>query len=103
MAPRLVRWVVVAVCAAGIAGMIVASIADATGAALTFGLITAAAVACLMVATAVAAPSPGTAPVDDVRAARVEEMVQNLVAAGADEGDLRRLVREASRLRIPTS
>src|SRR5687767_2902941 len=53
MSPRVVRRVVIAVCVAGIAGMIVSSIADNTGAALTAGLVTAIAVLCLIVATAV--------------------------------------------------
>ena len=103
MAPRLVRGVVLAVCAAGIAGMIVASIADAGGVALTFGLLTAAAVLCLIVATAVS-PSGATGsgrrgPIDDARAERVERIVDELVAGGADEEALRQLVREASHLR----
>jgi hypothetical protein len=45
----------VVVCAGGIAGMIVSSVLNHNGAAITFGLITAAAVLCSMVATAVAA------------------------------------------------
>ena len=53
MSPRVVRRVVIGVCVAGIAGMIVSSIADNTGAALTAGLVTAIAVLCLIVATAV--------------------------------------------------
>jgi hypothetical protein len=98
--PRLVRAVVLVVCVAGIAGMIVASIAESNGAALTFGLVTAGSVVCLIVATAVAGPS--TSPViDEERAARVEEQVRLLVADGADEAAVRRLVREASRLRQP--
>jgi hypothetical protein len=43
------------VCAAGIAGMIVTSILNHNGAAVTFGLITAVAVLCSMVAKAMAA------------------------------------------------
>ena len=103
MAPRLVRGAVLAVCAAGIAGMIVASIADAGGVALTLGLITAGAVVCLIVVTAVAPPGvvggAGGPPVDEARAERVERLVQDLVAGGADEETVRRLVREASSLR----
>ena len=99
MTPRAVRWVVIGVCGVGVAGMIVASIADATGAALTFGLLTAAAVACLMVATAVAGPAVGRPlPPDDERAERVERLVRQLAAAGAEEPLLRALVREAVRL-----
>ena len=84
---------------AGVAGMIVSSIADSNGAALTFGLVTAAAVACLMVATAVAGPGRGvTLPPDELQAQRVEGLVGQLVAAGAEEPLVRTLVREAVRL-----
>jgi hypothetical protein len=86
-------------CAAGVAGMIVASVLDANGAALTFGLVTAVAVACLMVATAVAGPDAGRAlPPDEERAERVERFARQLVAAGAEEPLVRALVREAVRL-----
>lgn len=103
MTTRSVRRVVMAVCLAGTVGMIVASIADSTGAALTFGLLTTAAVVCLVVATAVtrspasAAGGPLRAP-DEDQARRVEALVAGLVAAGADEDQVRALVREAVRL-----
>ena len=48
-----VRRAVIAVCVVGIAGMIAGSVADNNGMALTFGLVTAVAVLCLMVAPAV--------------------------------------------------
>jgi len=101
---RAVRWVVIAVCVVGIAGMIVGSVADNNDVALTFGLITAAAVLCLMVATAVSPPlassmtATATAAFDEAQAARVERLVDGLVAGGADESDVRRLVGEAVRL-----
>ncbi len=80
-------------CAAGIAGMVVGSVADDNTVTLTFGLVTAAAVACLIVATAVAGGGPGD--VDEAAGLRVEELIQTMVAAGADEKGLRDLVREA--------
>lgn len=101
---RIVRWIVIGVCVLGIAGMIVGSVADNNDVALTFGLITAAAVLCLMVATAVSPPSASstsgsaTPAFDEAQAARVERLVDGLVAAGADESDIRRLVGEAVRL-----
>ena len=101
---RIVRWIVIGVCVLGIAGMIIGSVADNNDIALTFGLITAAAVLCLMVATAVSPPSaPSTSATatpafDEAQAARVERLVDGLVAAGADESDIRRLVGEAVRL-----
>lgn len=99
MSARTVRRLVVAVCAAGIAGMIVGSIADNNAVAMSFGLVTAVAVLCLMVATAVT--GGGRVPLDaeaDARAQRVEDLVAGLVRAGADEAEVRRLVGEAVRL-----
>ncbi|MBK9179001.1 MAG: hypothetical protein IPM45_05410 [Acidimicrobiales bacterium] len=108
MTARVVRWVVVTVCAVGVVGMIVASIADVTGAVATFGLVTAAAVISLMVVTAVAGPAAFERPPADraahaeddgeLVAARVEDRIQALVAAGADERAVRELVGDAVRL-----
>ncbi len=98
---RAVQRVVLAVCVGGIVGMIVASVNDNNGAALTFGLMTTVAVVCLVVATAVTRPVGAvsrTAPVDEAQAARVEDLVGRLVIAGADEKAVRSLVREAVRL-----
>ena len=95
---RTVRRVVLAVCASGIIGMIVASVNDSTGAALTFGLLTSGAVVCLVVATAVTRPAGGPAAPDEAQAARVEDLVHDLVAKGADEAEVRRLVGESVRL-----
>jgi hypothetical protein len=86
--------------------MIVSSIVNHNGAALTFGLITAVAVLCLMVATAVSSttPSEASAPSSsggealEATAADVEERVQHLLAAGVDEGRLRDAIRLAVRL-----
>jgi len=100
---QVVRWVVIGVCAAGIAGMVVSSVADNNDAALTFGLITAAAVLCLMVATAVSPPPAPAAVFDEGQAARVEHLVTRLVAAGAREEAVRQLVGEAVRLGRGTS
>jgi hypothetical protein len=60
MSAGVVRIIVMVVCAAGVAGMIVTSVLGHNGAALTFGLITAVAVLCMMVATAVTT-TPGLA------------------------------------------
>lgn len=112
MSPGAVRAVVLVICAAGIAGMIASSIADSNGAAVTFGLITAVAVLCLMVATAVArstgpagqaasGPEAGGRPerVDsEVLGADIEARVRDLVAAGANEDQLRQLLGQAVRL-----
>lgn len=92
-----IRRAVLATCALGIAGMIVSSIRDATGAALTFGLVTAAAVLCSLVATAVTNTAPATDDADEL-GRRVEEHVEELVDAGIDEGFVRALVADAVRL-----
>ena len=55
MDPKILRRLVLVVFVGGIAGMIVGSIADNNGIAITFGLITAVAAICLMLVTSVAA------------------------------------------------
>ena len=93
MTARVVRSVVFAVCVLGVAGMIAGSIAEEQGLALTAGLVSAAAVMCLIVATAVAPPREGLALTESI-----ERQVSDLVAAGCDEHAVRRLVAEATEL-----
>jgi hypothetical protein len=95
---------------AGIAGMIVGSIADNNGVAITFGLITAVAAVGLILVTSVApadafrgresrASGSGTPKrVDEVLAADVEGRIESLIASGADERSLRQLVQRAVEL-----
>jgi hypothetical protein len=90
----VVRALVIVVCVAGIAGMIVGSIADNNAVAMTFGLVTAAAVLCLIVANAVT----GGAGDPDLVGQDVEARVVRLVEAGADESQVRGLVRTAVKL-----
>ena len=89
-----------------IPGMIVSSINDHTGAAVTFGLIGAGAVLALIAATAAvtgrippeaAGPVPAAA-VSEREGAELEAGIQDLVAGGADESAVRDLVRKAVRL-----
>jgi hypothetical protein len=112
VSPRAIRRLVIVVFVLGIAGMIVGSIADDNGVAVTFGLLTAAAAVGLILVTASAPPgafaSAGTAArapdpsdpvaveVDPQQAGEaIEEQVSRLVAAGADEREVRELVRRA--------
>jgi hypothetical protein len=117
MRPRTVRRLVWLVFVGGIAGMIVGSIADNNGLAITFGLVTAAAAVGLILVTAVAGPEafgkpprrdgagppvPESAPAgrrdaasDEDAAERLEQQIAELVVAGADEGQVRDLVRRA--------
>ena len=92
MSARAIRLAVIVVCVGGIAGMIVSSIGDNTGAALTFGLITAAAATALILVTSVAAHGPAD---QEVAAAALEHRITALVEAGADERAVRALVGEA--------
>lgn len=99
MTAKAVRRLVIAVCVIGIAGMIIGSIADNNAVAMSFGLVTAVAVLCLMVATAVT--GGGRVPLDaeaDARAQRVDDLVAQLAGGRAEESDLRRLVGEAVKL-----
>jgi hypothetical protein len=107
---RAIRITVIAVCAGGIAGMIVASALNHNGAAITFGLITAVAVLCQMAVTtavneATGAPGaplagsdPAAPPDVEQEAAGLEVKIGDLVDHGADEGAIRDLVRHAVRL-----
>ena len=100
MSPRLVRRTVYAVFVIGIVGMIVGSIADNNGVAVTFGLVTAIAATALILITSVVPPDGFAPPVhfDEQSAARLEEQITGLVEAGADEDEVRQLVRDAVRL-----
>lgn len=98
MPVRTTRRLLVAVCLLGIPGMIVTSVADSTGGALAFGLATAVAVLGLILLTAVTAPPAAGDLLAEAAAERVEAEVAGLVAAGADEDAVRRLVRASVRL-----
>jgi hypothetical protein len=91
---------VLVVCALAIAGMIAASVTTHNGVAIALGITAAVAVLGLILVTAVAGPEAfgHEAPVDQGAAADVERRVQVLVAAGADETDVRSLVRAVRRL-----
>ena len=94
MDPRLLRRVVLVVFVGGIAGMVVGSIMDNNGTAITFGIITAVAALALILTTALVAGQPADR-FDDERAEAVEARIVQLVAEGADESAVRDLVRDA--------
>jgi hypothetical protein len=102
VSPRLVRRIVLCVFVLGIAGMIAGSIADNNGTAITFGLITAVAALALVLVTSVSPPGslakPGTtvtSDTDERLAADLEDRIGALVADGADEEAVRKLVGRA--------
>jgi hypothetical protein len=88
------------VCVIAIAGMIVTSVTENTGAAITFGLVAAGAIVCLILVTAAAGPGAFGAPpaVDQDAAIDLERRIERLVEAGADEAEVRSLVRATARL-----
>jgi len=105
LSPRVVRRIVLAVFVLGIAGMIVGSIADNNGTAITFGLLTAVAALGLVLVTSVSPPGslakPGTTvpnAADERLAADLEDRIGALVAGGANEETLRTLVGRAVEL-----
>lgn len=91
-----VRAVSITVFVLGIAGMIVGSIADNNGTAIAFGIATALAAICLIVATA--SQNPPRLTFDESTAQRMESTIQDLVSEGADEQELRDLVRQSVEL-----
>jgi hypothetical protein len=100
ISPRWIRRIVLVVCASAIAGMIVASVTTHNGVAIALGITAAVAVLCLMLVTAIAGPEAfgQSAPVDERAAADLERRVEALVAAGADEDEVRSLIRAVRRL-----
>ena len=94
MDPKLLRRIVLVVFVGGIAGMVVGSIMDNNGTAVTFGIITAVAALALILTTALIAGQPADR-FDDERAEAVEARIVQLVADGADESAVRDLVRDA--------
>ncbi|MBS1837944.1 MAG: hypothetical protein JST64_09625 [Actinobacteria bacterium] len=94
MDPKILRRLVLVVFVGGIAGMIVGSILDSNGVAVTFGLVTAVAAICLMLVTSVTSRTEWIA-FDEERAESMEARIQELLTAGADEQQLRDLVRDA--------
>ena len=110
MSPRTVRRLVLVVFIGGIAGMILGSILDNNGVAITFGLVTAAAALGLILVTSVVDPEafrkPGGDPITSVTAADpgpdaeaagalIEEQVELLITHGAAEAEVRELVRRS--------
>lgn len=86
------RALALALGAAGIAGMIVSSIAGSTGAALAFGLCC---VGGFVMLFTLGVLDPPRGEIDPLRAEALEDLLTELVDHGAEEQDLRRLVRLA--------
>ncbi len=83
----------------GIVTMIVTSVAtNNMGVMVTTGLVTAVAAIVLLAVSSIALGKPIGGIADDIAAERVERRIDELVAGGADEGEVRSLVRDSVRL-----
>jgi hypothetical protein len=95
LTPGTVRSMALVLCITGIVGMIVTSIADSVDGAIAFGFVGATgALALLLVGVLVPAVEAASAW-NEQQASAVEDGVVRLVAAGADEDDIRATVRAA--------
>jgi hypothetical protein len=95
MSLRVIRIVCIAIFVAGIAGMIVTSInGNNVGLVTTIGLTTAISALILMTASTVA-NKRRLDVFDDAKAERIERRIAELRAHGADEAELRSLVRDS--------
>lgn len=98
MALRLIKISCFGLFLAGIPAIIVSSIAgNNEGWVLTFGMITAVA-AIILIAVSAVTSNKRIDAFNDVLAERVEERVQMLVSAGANEEDIRALLRDTIEL-----
>jgi len=88
--PSAIRTVLRIVAAAGIPGIIAGSIAENDAVVIVFGSMTAVAAFGLILVTAVT-----TGPSVDASGLALESRIGRLVAAGADEDEIRALVAEA--------
>ncbi len=95
MSTRIIKTACFALFVAGIPGLIVSSIAgNNEGWVLSIGMVTAVAALVLIAVSAVTANRRLDA-FDDVVAERVEARVRTLLEAGADEAEVRALVRDS--------
>ncbi len=93
----ILRKIVAVCCVISIAGMIVTNIREAIGGAMAFGMFGATAMLVLIVANTLVRPS-NQGGAQAALAAELEARVQELVAAGAPEPQVREVVRKAVRL-----
>ena len=97
-APSVVRAVGLVFCVAGIAGMIITSIANSIDAAIAFGFVGATGALALLLVGVLVPAVERAASLDEEQASRLEERVALLVAAGANEDEVRAAVDAATEL-----
>ncbi|MBC8195954.1 MAG: hypothetical protein ISR43_09495 [Acidimicrobiia bacterium] len=98
VAPSVVRGVGLVFCVVGIAGMIITSIADSINAAIAFGFVGATGALALLLVGVLVPAVERAASSDMAMSAEVKERVVRLVAAGADEDEVRAVVKAATDL-----
>ena len=98
LAPGTIRGIALLLCATGVVGMIVTSIADNVDAAIAFGFVGATGALALLLVGVLVPAVEAASTWDEEQAAGVEDGIQRLVDAGADEDDIRSTVRAAIRL-----
>ncbi len=96
MTINTLRRIVALVCILSIAGMIVLSIRENIGGAMSSGIIGAIAMLCLITGNAIHTGTNGGGA-QEALAAELDARVQELVAAGVDEGQARSVVKKAIR------
>ena len=95
---RVIRITCAITFAAGIAGMIISSVdGNNVGRVTTIGVLSAIG-AIVLLATSSVASRQRIDAFDDAAAEQLEQHIESLVAEGADETTLRKLVRESARL-----
>lgn len=95
----MLRFAAIALCVAGVVGMIATSVTNNNNGALAFGLLTGAGASVLLL---VGMLSPTRVGVDQVIAEQLEQEISELVEAGVEERRLRRVVVLARRLGPPS-
>ena len=95
LAPGTVRGMALLLCATGIVGMIVTSIADKVDAAIAFGFLGATGALALLLVGVLAPAVEAASAWDEEQAAAVEDGVRRLVDAGANEDEVRATIRAA--------
>jgi hypothetical protein len=93
----LFRRIVALCCVVSVAGMIVTNIRGAIGGAMAFGMFGATAMVMLIVVNTLVRPA-NQGGAQEALAAELEARVQELIASGASETQLRDVVRKAVRL-----
>ena len=95
LTPGTVRAMALLLCVTAIVGMIITSIADNVDAAIAFGFVGATGALTLLLVGVLVPAVEAASSWNEEQAAAVEDGIEHLVAAGANEDDIRATVRSA--------